>query len=924
MAENDRKLLAFNRGVVSSKGLARIDLDRMAMSAETQLNYVPRVLGSMMLRPGTEYIDSMDQDTSLVRQLPFIFEEDDTALLEFGVGSYLRIRINDVLLTRPTVSSSITNPSFTGTDDAAPPNWTIDDDANCDSFILSNSLQLRGSGEGFARTYQTITVAMADENVEHGLRIDVTRGRVQLKVGSTVQGDEYISDTILTDGVHELAFTPDGNFTIELSNDREFNGVVASCDISTGVVDLPTKWATTAEVRAVRWDQSGDRVYVASADNAQHVIERRFDGRSWSVVDFVSDDGPFRVQNTSSITMTASALQGDYNPNTSTYVTLTASEPFFKQGHASGAGGPGALFRLASSGQTVTNTVSAVDQSTDPIRVVGKEDARNFGIIIEGTFVATIKLEFAFDEDGPWNDQGQTWTAPVSTNFADGQDDQIIYYRLTTSAYTSGTITMTLTYTGGSIEGVCRVHTIVSSTVARVGVLSPFGAVDATTDWWEGEWSGLRGYPSAVAIHEGRLFWAGEDRIWGSVSDDFESHDDSTEGDSGPISRSVGSGAIKKVHWLLPMARLIMGTSENSSDVAAQRMDGNNPLSARSSNFDEPLTPTNFNIKTINSKAVFIDRTKQRLFELLYDIDVQDYKSVDLSVFAPDFNSSPGGVVQIAVQMKPDIRIHCVRSDGTVGMLVYDRLENVMAWIDIVTGGPDTHRIEDVAVLPGTDEDQVYYTIKRNNSVDGDERFLEKWSKETEAIGGTNNYMSDSWIQYTGAAISTMTGVDHLAGEEVTVWADGAYKGTATVTGGGSPGEVDLSGFDGQPFTNVIVGLQYTAQFKSTKLAHLDGIGLLERKKVDRIGFIAENLHHQGIQYGPDFNNLFDLPGVEEGQVVADDTVHATYHEDDFPFGGEWGPDSRICLQSESPKPATILAAIASFGSLERKSNRRR
>jgi hypothetical protein len=921
MTVEDRQILAFNRGVISSIGLARIDLERMGMSAEVMRNYVPRVLGSMMLRPGMQFIDYMANDLSLVRQMPFIFEEDDTALLEVATGATLRVRINDVVLTRPSVATTIANPNFTdGTGPTPPTSWSLDDDANCDSFVLGNTLHLRGSGEGFARTYQTITVAGGDLGVEHGLAISVTRGPVRLRVGSTVQGDEYISDTILEKGDHELAITPTGDFTIELSNDEDYDAVVNSCNISIGVVEITTPWSTESQVASLRWDQSGDRIYVAADGVQQKVIERRYDGRSWSLVDFVSYDGPFRVQNTGSTTITPSALSGDYDSTFLTYVTLTASEPIFKTQHQGGAFGPGALFRIASQGQVVTNTGTAVDVATEPVRVVGSGEARRLFYIIEGTFSATIDLEFAYSPDGPWNYSGLQWNSPQNASYLDAQDGQIIYYRLRISAFTSGSVTMTLTYNGGSITGIAQVFQVTSPTVARVRVLKPFGTILASSDWWEGSWSGLRGYPTAVAIHEGRLFWGGEDRIWGSVSDDFESYDDEVEGDSGTISRTIGSGAIRVINWMMSMARLIMGTSEHSANIAAQKMDGNNPLSARSTTFEEPLTPFNFNIKTVSSRGVFVDRTKQRLYELLYDIDVQDYKSADLSIFAPDFNAI--GITQIAVQMKPDIRIHCVRTDGTVGMLVYDRLENVMAWVDVVLGGPGNWAVEDVAVLPGTVEDQVYYTVKAFNGVDGEQRYLLKWSLESEARGGLNSYLSDAWMQYDGAPISTMTGLNHLAGQTVVVWADGNYVGDGVVSTFGTPGELDLSGFTGAPFSNVVVGVKYTAQFKSSKLAAITGIGLLENKFVRNLGFIAEYLHHLGIQYGPSFNNLYDLPQVEDGQVLAAGTIHTSYHEDNFPFGGEWDPDSRICLQSESPKPATILAAIAEYES-EAKADRR-
>jgi hypothetical protein len=234
-------------------------------------------------------------------------------------------------------------------------------------------------------------------------------------------------------------------------------------------------------------------------------------------------------------------------------------------------------------------------------------------------------------------------------------------------------------------------------------------------------------------------------------------------------------------------------------------------------------------------------------------------------------------------------------------------------------------------VLPGTVEDQVYYTVEGFNSVNNEERFLLKWSMENEAIGGLNNYLSDSWGQYDDVPTSLIGGVERLAGLTVSIWADGADRGTVQVSQFGTPGEIDLTAteldgvpVDNAPYSNVVYGLPYTAQFKSAKLGTLDSIGMLERKKVNQIGFIAENLHYQGLQYGPDFTQLYDLPLVEQGQVTAADFIWEDYHEDNFPFGGEWIPDSRICLQAASPRPATILAAIAEFESVEKRSNKRR
>lgn len=913
MANQDIKLLAFNRGVISKRGLARQDLDRMAMSAEIQSNFISRVLGSMMLRPGMEFIDRTKLDNAFrARQLSFVFGVDDTATLEMSAVN-MRVRINDVLITRPAITAAITDPGFNSALGVGANDWQDQSETGGTALTIGGVAKMQGDGTDFGIIRQTVVVNEVD--TEHALSIAVQHGPVRFKVGSVAGEDDYVSETRLGVGTHSLAFTPAGDFTIEFANEREFDVWVLSCTLEGAVaMELTTPYAEE-DLPFLRWDQSGDVIYVACKNatttglqyNAERLIkiERRGTGRSWSVVTYLPEDGPFRVQNVSGVTITPSALSGDIN--------LTASQAIFRQEHATF----GSLFRIASQGQVVTKSISGADDFTDPIRVIGNEAARVFSVIISGTFTATVTLQFAFASGGPWNDISPNWAAPTSESYDDGQDDQIIYYRLGVKAgdYGSGTVVASLNYTGGSIQGVARVRSFTSSTVVPAQVLSSFGSTDASKDWWEGEWSARRGYPTSTAIHEGRLWWLGLDKIWSSISDTYESFDDNTVGDSAPISRSIGSGPVRVIHWVLSMGRLMFGTSDNSHNVAAAKIDGNKPLSARSSNFDEPLTPTNFNIKAINSKGVFVDRSRQRLYELAYNIDKQDYNALDLSIYAPDFNEV--GITQIAVQMKPDVRIHCVREDGTVGMLIYDRLENVICWIEINTPGA-TGLVEDVSVLPGVVEDQVYYIVKRTIN-GGTQRHLCKWALESEAVGGSINKIADSFKLYDGAATTTpfTTELLHLRDEDVVVWADGIDVGTHTVS---ATGGITLAVAASQ----VVAGLGYTAQFKSTKLGSIDGIGFLERKKVTEIGFLAENLHHQGLQYGPDFDNLSDLPGVEKAQAVADNTIHEDYHEDDFPFGGDWEVDSRICLQAAAPRPCTILAALANLQSVEKTTVRRR
>jgi hypothetical protein len=494
-----------------------------------------------------------------------------------------------------------------------------------------------------------------------------------------------------------------------------------------------------------------------------------------------------------------------------------------------------------------------------------------------------------------------TFTTNGTATYNDALDNQIIYYRIgvKTGGYTSGTAVLSMSYTSGGIDGIARVTAFTSETVVDAIVLSAMGGTTAFETWNEGLWSEYRGYPSSVALYEGRLWWAGFDKVIGSISDAYESFDDTTEGDSGPISRSIGEGPVDTINWLLPIQRLLVGTEGSE-------------LSAKSNSFDEPLTPDNFTLKAcsthgsagvgpvrIDDTGVFTHRTDTRVMQLAYDVDTYDYASSDLTQLVPEMCDA--GIRRMAVQRLPDTRVHVVLDDGTAALLIFDKSEDVICWIDIETDG----LIEDVAILPGTPEDMVYYVVKRTINSET-KRYLEKWALETECVGGTLNKQADSFILYSGVSTTAMTGLDHLEGESVVVWGNGAYNGTYTV----SSGAITLA----SAVTSAVIGLTYRARYKSVKLAYgaAGGTALTKRKRITGIALIAADLHYQGLTYGDNFSYMRSLPGVYRGKDVAADTVHTEYDDDIMPMNSDWNTDSRLCLEANAPKPATILAAVIS------------
>lgn len=880
MTQQRSSLAIFNRGRISPLALARTDVDRVAISAETQTNYIPRVLGAMSFRPGFGFFGEVIDDGVLI---PFVYAIDDTAILELTPGS-LRIwdTINDnpALLTAPTPGFSVLNPSFS----ASLAGWDDADETSCVSQHVSGGLMgLTGTGYNSAIRRQEVSTTSA--GLRHRLRIAIQRGPVEFRVGSSAGSDNFVARTFLSTGFHSISFFPTtDSFWIEFANSAKFEVLVESCiQESAGIISLPTVWADNETLLKVRTQQSYDVVYCAAPGDDPRRIERR-PHQSWSIVAYQPTDGPFLTENLTRTTIAASGITGT--------VTLTANKRIFAESNV------GSLYRLTSVGQAVTSALSADETWTNAIRVAGVGADREFTLTISGTWTGTVSLQRSIGEEGNWVTV-TTRTANTTEDFNDQLDNTIIFYRIGFDAtgHTSGSTTCSLTYDNGSITGVVRVTDYISRTTATAVVLKDLGSTAATEIWAEGAWSTRRGFPSAVALWDGRSWWARQGYLWGSISDAFDNFDPDFPGDAGPVNKFLAE-ASGEMQWLLPLQRLLAGTEGNI-------------ISIRASALDEPVTQTNFVARPVSTKGakaaqplVDDDRgiylsSASRPYEATFEAQRGDYIPTDLTVLVPEI-ASPA-IRRVAIQYQPDTRIWGTRSDGTIALLVRDPAEDVRGWIDVETPGA-SGVVRDVCVLPTAGISRVYILVRR--SIDGEVKFyLERMAAETEAIGGAVNKQADSYKAYSGAPTSTLSGLAHLEGQTVVIWADGKDRGTAVVTSG----QIDLPG----TFSQICAGLSYTAEFKSAKFALQiqGGSSLTQSKKLDRLGLILANTHYQGLEFGQDFTTMDNLPPVDDGQIT-EEKVWESYDRESVVVPGTRDTDARLCLRSTAPRPCTILAAV--------------
>jgi len=696
----------FTVGEFSAAGLARVDLEITPLAAETQENIFPQSVGSGIVRPGTQYLGTTA--SSVIRLMPFVRSVDDVAMLELSDGM-LRVWVDDALVTRPQVECLIVNTRFEydGT-------WTKSATSGAYVTIAANVLTLEPRARG-SECWAQQTVTTESLNVEHAVRIVVDRGPVNLRIGYTAGGEQYLEETSLGHGVHSLAFTPTFNtFYIRFTTRLQRKAIISQCSIEKeGIMEIDAPWAESY-LKGFRYDQSADVMFLANRNVQPLKIERRGD-HSWSVVYYEPDDGPFQSPPVSGVAVQPSATYGE--------VTLTADRDVFDSNMI------GSLVRVFHERMDATWELAGNNTYTDVFQIRGVKaknfNDRQFSYQVTGSWSGTLIVQRSITgESGDFLDYNRddgTSAKYINSNISvthkgEEEDDNVIGYMrigFVEGQYTSGTATVSVQYEGDSGYGIGRITGVASGTSCTVEVIEPFNATSRTASWSIGSWSAYNGWPSAVALYDGRIWWGSLDEIWGSGSDDFYGFDDLKSGDSATISRQIATGGqVSRISWMMPLQRLLVGTSGSE-------------VSIRSSSLDRPLTPTNITLKDAStfgsanvspvrkdSKGIFVHRSGKKVMATGFSFDDKDYRSGDLTELNEDICGT--GITELAIQREPETYVWCVREDGKCAILIYDDEDpdnKVQGWSKFVTDG----RVDSVCVLPGEGEDNVYLAIDRSD-----------------------------------------------------------------------------------------------------------------------------------------------------------------------------------------------------------------
>lgn len=408
--------------------------------------------------------------------------------------------------------------------------------------------------------------------------------------------------------------------------------------------------------------------------------------------------------------------------------------------------------------------------------------------------------------------------------------------------------------------------------------------------------TGAGKYPAAVGYFEGRRWFGGStdapQSLWSTRSGTESNMSRSIPvRDDDAITARILSRAASVIRHILPLSELLLLTSEAEWRVTASNSD--------------ILTPTSVGIKATGytgasnvqpvvtySSVIYAHDRGGRLQEMRYSWEQQGYEGQDISVMAPHLFDGHR-VVQMAFTRAPSTIVWCVRDDGVLLAVTYMPQHKVFAWHVHNTDG----EIESVAAAINGDEETLYLVVKRK--IDGsDVRYVEYLhSRQFSSLDDA--FFVDCGGTYDGAPATTISGLDHLEGEEVSALADGvAYTGLTV-----SSGEITLP----EAASVVHVGLPYTSTLRTLPVSmEAEAYGQGIQKNVNSVTLrVHEAL---GMSAGPSLDQMTQYP-----QRSTED-----YGDPTALFSGimevviipNWDEEGQVYVQQALPLPVTISSQV--------------
>jgi hypothetical protein len=944
---------ALNAGEFSPRMDGRVDIDKYRAALSRLENCVLYPHGAAASRPGTKYIAETKVGDEPSRLIPFIYSTVQAYIIEFGYG-YLRFFKDEGQIAdpvTPTIPYEIVSPYVSGLS-------AIQYRQSADVLYLAHSSYAQRKLIRYDHDSWTISqilfedgpyLAENSDGTTH-LHVSATTG-----TGVTVKARYRYGDldtgtydgTLSAPDVFLTVAAPFGVVLFEASA-GEILSVKINITTASGVASVATAYIyasdgtkATGAVLATSDTQSvsstGEKTFTFTS--APEMV-----GGDWYAIvfgvdvpdaairaDTVTNDAGYVSGYAAAATGALTPLAGGNEYRVEINYQPTGPAAIFHAGHV------GSLWRLRHSGQEQTELFDTVGDSTTPIKLRGKFYVDVATItpdtsIGEEWFVGRIVLQKSYTQR-TWYDVA-SFHYSTKQEFFENQPD--VYYRLYFETRKDGKADVTIAQE--EHWGTLKITSVTTTSSAVADVLFDIGSTSPTPLWREGAWSDYRGFPGALMFDGDRLVFGGTDHqpytIWASWVGDYENF---TPGDTDDAAYTFTLSKLSnRICWMESDDNPIIGTlGEEARLVSIKQapISQSNPpevmiQSRRGSARSVPAVP-------VGSNLLFLDRSKRKLLEIAYDLQSDKMVPLDLTLFSEHVTSS--GIEEIAYQSNPDSIVWCRQTSGLMLGLTYYRAENVVGWHRFNTDG----LVRSVACIPSSlgeyaGYDQLWMIVQRE--IDGvTKRFVELMANNesvhslytkayqdlidiyelpdtpsrTFAIAAAKVILRNHQQQlfhvdcgaiYDGAAATTITGLDHLEGKDVSVLADGIVVEGLTVSGGSITLETAAS--------YVIVGLPFTARISTMRIEAGSQMGTSQgkTKKISRVQ--VRVLNSLGGKYFAVPTDIRNIPSWKPGDTQFDLSTLLFTGDIDISWSGDWEREGKIHLMQDQPLPLTVLAII--------------
>ncbi len=409
-------------------------------------------------------------------------------------------------------------------------------------------------------------------------------------------------------------------------------------------------------------------------------------------------------------------------------------------------------------------------------------------------------------------------------------------------------------------------------------------------------------YPTQVFFHQQRLGYAATTNrpitVWLSRSGEFESFASSTPPkDDDAIEVTLAATQANRIVWLQPdRTSLSFGTEGSewiltpSEGVALTPSTVSFQLQTTSGGSD--AVPA----VSLNGSIVYVQRGSGAVREFAYNYSADKYLSQDLTILARHVVKDVE-IVSWAFQQEPYSVLWCVLSDGSMTALTYMKEQEVIGWHRHDTDGSFLC----TASMPGVPDDQLWFLVRREGGV-----FVERMDGFFDSAELSEAYFLDAALNYQGEAASQFSGLSHLAGQNVQVFADGGTIDGLSVS---EEGEIELP----RKASSVHVGLPYVSRLVPNlpEAEGQQGSSFMHNRKVSAVRVRV-------------YRSMSFMAGLEDTLVPVVDRHIRSGSFETAPFFcegadlsldvcGGWADESPLIIEVKSATPLTILALLTTM-----------